>query len=96
MRQTGVARRCDAGEGAVFLRRGTVIRERGKVVTTMLNFIVIVGALTIFARLLKDLSLIKLLTRWHRLDGNKRFEQNCELVFPKDEDEEDEFEEGRR
>ena len=60
----------------------------------MLNFIVIVGALTIFAAVLRSLSTIKLLTRWHRLDNNKRFEQNCELVFPADE--EDEFEEGRR
>ena len=62
--------------------------------TTMLNFIVIVGALTILAAMLKSLSTIKLLTRWHRLDNNKRFEQNCELVFPVDE--EDEFEKDRR
>lgn len=62
--------------------------------TTMLNFIVIAGAAAILATMLKDLSTIKLLTRWHRLDSNKRFEQNCELVFPQDE--EDEFEEGRR
>ena len=62
--------------------------------TTMLNFIVIVGALTILAAMLRSLSTIKLLERWHRLDGGKRFEQNCELVFP--DEEEDEFEEGRR